>query len=244
MSAEQSSKKITARGSRGADCALEQMQALAARLVAKQEAERLWAARELHDVLGQSFTLMKLILDSAKHADPTEIAGIMDEALAIVDEATDKVRRVSRSMRPGMLDLSLEQSLEWLFGAPANDLGLEVSFTPWRLKDELPQGLITAVYRIVQEALDNVSRHAGVKAVSVTVALKGRNLLLEVEDEGLGFDVKQVAPDRCGGLVFMRERAWMMGGVLRIKSKPGCGTLVSAVFPLPEGKIAPPKPLC
>jgi signal transduction histidine kinase len=244
MSAEHSSKKTTANGRRNVDIALEQMQTLAARLVEKQEAERLWAARELHDVLGQSFTLLKLILDSAKHADLAEVPGIMDEALAIVDEATDKVRRVSRGMRPGMLDLSLEQSLKWLFGGPTGNLGLEVSFTARQLKDELPQELNTAVYRIIQEAMENVSRHAGVKAVSVTVALKGRNLLLEVEDEGLGFDVKQVKPNRCGGLVFMRERASMMGGVLRIKSKPGCGTLVSAVFPMPEGKIAPLKPLC
>ena len=226
------------------DSQLREMRLLSMRLIERQEKERLWAARELHDVLGQSFTLLKLILDAAKHTDLSELPGIIDDALSVVDEATEKVRRVSRGMRPGLLDLSLEQSLKWLFAASIKEQGLDITFYNRGLKGNLPQELNTAVYRIVQEALDNVLCHAGVKTASVSLSVKGRNLVLEIADEGIGFDIKKVTGGRCGGLIFMRERAAMVDGDLRIKSKPGDGTTVSAAFPLPKGELAPQKPLC
>ena len=141
-----------------------------------------------------------------------------------------------------MLDLSLEQALKWYFAESEKNQGLKVTFHTLRLKDNLPHELNTAVYRIVQEALDNIMRHAGVKTAIVDVTVKGRNLLLEIRDEGKGFNPKRLA-DGCDGLAFMRERAAMVGGTLRVKSRLGAGTQVSAVFSVPPG-ASPPRPLC
>ena len=209
------------------------MRDLARRLIRRQEAERLWVARELHDVLGQSFTLLKLILDGAKHADSAGLAGIIEDALAVVDEATDKVRRVSRGLRPGMLDLSLKQALEWLFAVIEKEPGVKVIFRARGLEDNLPQELNTAVYRIVQEALENIDRHAGVKTAYVNISVTKKGLSLRIKDEGMGFDAAQLAAGHRGGLVFMKERAAMLGGNLEIESKPGAGTVITALFPVP-----------
>lgn len=204
-------------------------------LMDSQEEERIWVSRQLHDVLGQSFTVLKLMLDALKHADAGNIKEITDDAISIVDEATDRVRIVSRRMRPGILDLSLKQALGWLF----KHSGIKITFRCSGLKDNLPSDFNIAVYRIVQEAIDNIARHSGAGYAGVNISVKGGFLKLRVSDNGRGFEVATVSS---GGLLYMRQRAAMAGGSLQIFSSPGEGTVILASFPLPEAVT--PRVVC
>jgi signal transduction histidine kinase len=194
--------------------------------------------------MGQSFTLLKLVLDGIKYAGHDELPGMVSEAGALVDEATARVRRVSRHLRPGMLDLSLEQSLEWL----AQETGRDKSFTVkvrWRgpEDDGIPQEIIASAYRVTQEALDNAARHAGVNAARIDVEVMANELRLRIADGGCGFDLAGLVPGSRGGLIYMMERAAMAGGSLGIESRKGGGTTIFVIFSLPRVK-ANLRPLC
>jgi PAS domain S-box-containing protein len=210
----------------------ERLQALSRRLVEVQEEERRHIARELHDEIGQVLTGLKLNLEmDARTAGRTPAA--MAEARSLVNDLIGRVRDLSLDLRPAMLDdLGLLPALLWHFERYRSQTGVQVRFEHRGLGHRCSPEVETAAYRIVQEALTNAARHAGVGDVTVRVWTDGETLRVQVEDRGRGFGPGQLTSGDSSGLTGMRERAVLMGGQLTIESAPGAGTRVTATIPL------------
>jgi len=212
----------------------EQLRNLSHRLVTAQENERRRIARELHDEVGQSLTALKLSLDRAVPGKSTGDGPEFGEARKALRELMARVRSMSLELRPTMLDdLGLLPTLLWHFKRYTAQTGVQVCFKHRGLRRDLPQDSVTAAYRIVQEALTNAARYAQVNEVQVCVRAEYDALVVEVEDQGLGFDLDSVASAKMG-LSGMRERALSLNGKLLVQSKPGEGTCVIAELPLPK----------
>jgi PAS domain S-box-containing protein len=212
----------------------DRLQALSRRLVEVQEAERRHIARELHDEVGQALTGLKLLLEVTLRLPAETIPPRLDEALQLVDELMNQVHDLSLDLRPGILDdLGLLPALLWLIERYTARTGVHVFFEQQHLKQRFPPEVETTAYRIVQEALTNIARHAGVDEAAVRLRADPSTLYLLVQDAGPGFDLPAVlARGQTVGLVNMQERAALLGGWLKIDSASGSGTQVSAVLPL------------
>jgi signal transduction histidine kinase len=199
-----------------------------------QEAERRHLARELHDEVGQSLTALQLALKAGADQPPGRRAEGLARAQRLVAELTGQVRDLSQALRPTMLDdLGLLPALLWHFGRYTAQTGVRVAFEHHGLGGRFPPAVETAAYRIVQEALTNVARHAGVAEASVAVWHDGARLRLRVEDRGAGFDPEAVRARGAGsGLSGMRERAALLGGRLVVKSTLEAGTCLTTELPL------------
>jgi PAS domain S-box-containing protein len=214
-------------------------QALSRRLLEVQEQERRSLARELHDEVGQLLTGLRLTLEAAGRGGP-ESGTLQGEADALVRELSARVRDLSLQLRPTMLDdLGLLPALLWLFDRYTARTRVRVAFEHRGLQGRLGQAVETAAYRIVQEALTNVARHAGVDAATVRVWLAASELNLQVEDRGHGFDAEAQAGGVSAGISGMQERAELLGGRLSLESRAGWGTRVSAVLPVAAGTGGP-----
>ncbi len=212
----------------------EQLQALSRRLLEAREVERRHIARGLHDELGQTLTAIKLNLQSLR-ADADPVA----ESLALIDRGIEQVRSLSLDLRPSMLDdLGLVATLRWYLDRHGQRAGYAVTLDADRIETRLRPTVETACFRLTQEALTNVARHA--RARRVTVAVRGGDAELElaVRDDGVGFDVRaareRAAAGASLGLLGMEELASLAGGRLTIESTPGQGTAILAHFPLRE----------
>lgn len=206
---------------------------LSRRLVEAQEQERRQVARELHDQIGQNLTALKILLGT-----PMGPAAL-EEARGLIDELVRRVREISLDLRPSMLDdLGLLPALLWLLERYESQTGVRVTFKHMGLDRSFPPDLATAAYRIVQESLTNVARHARTDRALVTVMADGERLTVHIRDEGVGFDSESAgASEASCGLIGMRERAKALGGELVVSSTPGRGTDVVARIPLAsEGK--------
>ncbi|MBI4289020.1 MAG: PAS domain S-box protein [Chloroflexi bacterium] len=211
----------------------EELLALTSRLVNAQEDERRFVAKELHDQVGQCITGLKLSIESVQRVPPEQAACKLEEARTILDELMTQVRSLSLELRPPMLDdLGLLPALMWHFERYTSRTGVRVVLQHHRLEVDIPGNVRVAAYRIIQEALTNVARYAGVKEAFVNIST-GRGLVhLEVEDHGVGFDPRATMMGRvCCGLTGMRERAIAIGGRLTIEPAPGSGTRVVADLP-------------
>lgn len=215
--------------------ARERTQVLSQRLVAIQEEERRNLARELHDEIGQILTGLKLILEMSLRLPPDESQANVQEAQKLVGELMSKVRQISLDLRPGMLDdLGLLPALLWYLERYTSQTKVQVNFTHNGLEGKrFPPESETAAYRIVQEALTNVARHAGVKEVTVSVWADPDILSVEIEDQGAGFNPQAaLEANVSSGVAGMGERARLLGGGLTIESEIGKGTLITAHLPL------------
>jgi len=210
----------------------EQLRNLSHRLVTAQENERRKIARELHDEVGQSLTALKLSLDKASLSGSAGDGSGLGEAREALRELMARVRSMSLELRPTMLDdLGLLPTLLWHFKRYTAQTNVRVRFKHRGLRKDLPQDVVTAAYRIVQEALTNVARHARVSEVLVCVRAEYDALVVEVEDQGVGFDHDRIASASMG-LNGMRERALSLKGKLLVQAKPGEGTCVIAELPI------------
>ncbi|MGY3265643.1 signal transduction histidine kinase [Lysobacter sp. HA35] len=211
-----------------------ELETLTRRLMSVQEDERASLSRELHDDIGQAITAIKLCASSLAHEpDPPRTAVVTETAHEIgqiADQTVAKLRDLSLLLRPPQLDaLGLEAALRWQAGALfRSDLPrIELDIPP--LDCRPPREVELACFRIAQEALTNVLRHASAGRVVVQLRCDDVELRLRVEDDGRGIP----ADHRAGlGLITMRERARLVGGVLTLDSRPG-KTVVEAVLPLP-----------
>jgi PAS domain S-box-containing protein len=212
----------------------ERLQILSQRLVEVQESERRTIARELHDEIGQALTGLKLMLDMATRSPAEDIGESLREALALVDGLMTQVRNLSLDLRPTMLDdLGLLPALLWHCGRYTDQTGVHVDFRHTNLEGRrFGSKVETAAYRIVQEALTNVARHADVDKVTVRLWAEQDSLNVQIEDQGAGFDLERAMVKESSGLVGMRERAVLLGGELTIESTPGTGTRLVAELPL------------
>ncbi|MFH1008232.1 MAG: GAF domain-containing protein [Candidatus Latescibacterota bacterium] len=214
----------------------ERLRALSNRLVEVQEVERRHLARELHDEIGQVLTGLKLALEmSGRIAEDA----IRDEPLSLVNQLLRQVRDLSLDLRPAMLDdLGLLPALLWQFERYTAQTHIRVRFNHSGLEKRRFAGQWeTASYRIVQEALTNVARHAEVDEVAVRVWTTHDALCMDVQDQGTGFDPEATLSGASGGLIGMRERVVLLGGHLKVASTPGAGTHLAAVLPLGKATL-------
>jgi PAS domain S-box-containing protein len=209
------------------------------RLIEAQEAERQKIARELHDEIGQVLTAVRINLQSIQRSCQTdECLPQLDDSVAIVDEALGRVRELSIELRPSLLDdLGLSAALRWYVDRYAQRTGIIARvLNGFREDNRLPRDLETACFRIAQEALTNVARHAQASNVSVQLERSRERMLLTIIDDGIGFDInelrKSASPAAALGLRGMEERALVLGGYIEIESGLECGTQIRATFPL------------
>jgi signal transduction histidine kinase len=211
---------------------------LAGQLISAQEEERRRIARELHDQVGQSLTTVKINLDTLRMGEQTpDTRELLEEGGRLVDGALEQVRDLSVLLRPAMLDdLGLEPALRSLLNAQAKRAGYQVVFHAQGLQPRPSRSVETICYRIAQEALTNVARHAQAKQVQLDVAVSDGRLKMTLRDDGIGFDVNakqaSAAAGKSMGLLSMTERARLGDGHLEMISAPGEGTTVRLDLPL------------
>jgi PAS domain S-box-containing protein len=224
------------------------LRALAAHLQEVREEERARISREVHDVLGQQLTAIRLGVGALARrlaADP-EGEARADDTRALIDETIQRVRDIAAELRPGILDdLGLASALEWYaerFGARA---GLPCRLAVAGTDEAVPPEAATAVFRIFQETLTNAARHARASAVDARLEVTPGRILLRVRDDGVGIAPERLEAARTLGLLGMRERARALGGTVEIEGAPGDGTTVTVRIPLPapaSGGHAPSSP--
>lgn len=214
------------------------LQVLSRRLVEAQETERRNIARELHDEIGQALTVIQLNLQAMLNSSGVKaLAPRLQESLEVVGNVLEQVHDISLNLRPLILDdLGLEPALRWFTRRQATLVGLQARFHADPLKHRLNLVIETECFRVAQEALTNVVRHAQAKTMSVELRKEAGQLHLRVRDNGIGFDVgavrEQAMRGASLGLLSMEERAALAGGGLEFKSAPKKGTEVHAWFPL------------
>jgi len=206
---------------------------LSARLLRAQENERRTLARELHDEVGQSLSAILMETEGAACAnEPAEVREHLAAIRAMAEKTVNEVRDLALLLRPSMLDdFGLVPALKWHARELAKRTGLHVVVRADDSADGLPDEHQTCIYRLVQEALNNSSRHANARNLEVTVKREGVCVSFSVRDDGAGFDPRLV---RGLGLLGMEERVRRLGGEVRIDSQPGRGTLVAAELPVAE----------
>jgi signal transduction histidine kinase len=206
---------------------------LARRLVTAAEDQRRRIARELHDEMGQFLTALILGLKALDGAAPAEP---LARLYALADRIAREMHRVAMELRPTALDdLGLFAVLRHYAAEWSGRAGVPVELSlPDPGSPRLPAEVETTAYRVVQEALTNVLRHAAAAQVGVAVRRRDGEVVVIVEDDGRGFDPARADPTRLG-LAGMRERAALLGGVVEIESAPGKGTVLYARIPLPAG---------
>ena len=214
-----------------------QLKALSNRVLEVQEAERRRLAIELHDELGQSLTAIKINLQSSARFKGQTLEDQNAENIRIIEDALQQVRRLALALRPSLLDdLGLMPALNWMGEQSSSRGGFVVKCHSVRLQDRLAPEIETACFRIVQEALTNISRYANASKVDIQLLRDGEMLVLEIRDDGRGFDVSAMREGALAGgslgLLGMEERATLIGGQLSIESRPGHGSLLRMTCPL------------
>ena len=216
----------------------ERQRKLAKSLVDIQEAERRHIARELHDHLGQLLTGLQFMLETTKSQSSGKQRSNLEEIQSSVTDIIGQVREMSLNLRPSMLDdMGLVPTLKWHFERFTRQTGIHINFKSDEVLNRFPADIETAAYRIVQEALTNVARHARVKSVFVGLAIQEEALWVEVVDHGQGFDASAILERPSSGLVGMRERAELAGGYLVVRSVLEQGTQVIAALPILENRL-------
>ena len=214
------------------------MSALSQALIEVQENERRAIALELHDELGQILSAVKLSLDTILHMTDSASDEPVNRIKAMLDDLISRVRRMSLQLRPSMLDdMGLLPALQWLFNNYTTQNGAVLSFEQAGVDRRFSPKVEITTYRIIQEALTNVTRHAGNRQVDIFIYADEHILNLKIRDYGVGFDpVVSLSRGLSSGLSGMRERARMLGGEMTIESAPGKGTQLSVKLP-----VAPPS---
>jgi signal transduction histidine kinase len=215
--------------------ARQELRDLSSKLVATQENERKSISRDLHDAVGQSMSAVQFELHDlavALRPHEKELRERVDRVRELVESSLAVIRNMALLLRPAMLDdLGLAAALGWLAREIARPTGLRIQVQADDLPPDLPDEHKTCVFRIVQEALHNVQKHANGNAVEITVRASDAWLSVTVQDDGRGF---QHARAHGLGLMGMQERAENLGGSVKITSGPGKGTLIEVSLPLPQ----------
>ena len=200
------------------------------RVVDAQEHERRRIARELHDETGQALTSVLLGLRLIEEVSP-DVRAAVSELRETITSAIQELRALAVDLRPKALDdFGLGAAIERLADTYSRRTGIVVDVHVAGLSDRLPEDIETALYRIIQESLTNVAKHAGATTASVTVHRRPGVVSTVVEDDGAGFDPATATPGL--GLTSMRERAELVSGTVRVESRPGGGTTIAVEVPL------------
>ncbi|CAG9166459.1 hypothetical protein LMG23994_00997 [Cupriavidus pinatubonensis] len=222
----------------------EELEQLSDGILAAREEEKRRIARELHDDLGQRLSALKMDLamldaDVREGQDAGSLLAEIATLHTVIDDTVASVRRIATDLRPALLDeLGMVPAIEWLANDFSNRYGLAVSVVA--ADDEVPQMIAVAAFRIVQEALSNVVRHAEASRATVSIGREGPNLRLEIHDDGTGWKER---PARAGqrkslGLLGIRERVRLLGGDVLVQSSPDEGFRLIVRFPREQGERA------
>ena len=211
-----------------------ELKQLSKRLVEAEERERRAISRELHDEVGQCLSALLIDVDNLTEMSSEE--GAFRQGLqkikTLAENCVNEVRNMALLLRPSMLDdLGLVAALDWQAREVSKRTSMLVDTVDENVSENLPEEYKTCVYRIVQEALNNCSKHAYAKNVRVVVRQEPNYLRVSIEDDGKGFDASRV---RGLGLVGMNERVSQLGGVLKVESDPARGTRLRVDLPLPN----------
>jgi signal transduction histidine kinase len=221
----------------------QELRRLSGRLVSAQEDERRTIARELHDEIGQALTAVDVELAVAETAVGADgrAAGAIREARGIAQHALTGVRDLSQLLRPSMLDdFGLPDTLRWYLRKFSDRTGVQTELVEDRLSERLPIDVEVCVYRFIQEALTNVSRHAQARTCRIFVQRVASSVIVTVEDDGIGWRAPQAGDTtaRNGlGLVGIRERVADLGGIFRIEGTAGKGTRLTIELPFVHGEV-------
>jgi len=218
----------------------EQLRKLSARMETIREDERTHIAREIHDELGQQLTGLKMDISSLRKKVPDENKGAHKKIAAmmtLLDGTMATVRHISSQLRPGILDdLGLVDAINWQGIEFEKRTGVQCIFQSRLKARTFEKELSTGVFRVYQETLTNVARHAKATKVNTTLEVNNDHIILRVQDDGKGFNEAAVKNKNTLGLLGMKERALMFGGYLNIESEAGKGTLVSLRVPMNRKK--------
>lgn len=218
----------------------ERLRDLSAYLQSSREQERTSIAREVHDDLGQALTAFKMDLFWLERRLSKEQKQLIEKTRSmekILDVAIESIERIITALRPGILDdLGLGEAIEWQAGDFQNRTGVKC-----RVNIDLRDATVekehsTAIFRIVQEALTNVARHANATMVSIELKKKAGELMLEVKDNGKGIPKKKISHPKSFGLMGIRERAHVLDGKSKIKASRNKGTTVTVIIPVENNK--------
>jgi len=215
----------------------EQLRYLSAHLQKAIEKERMYIARDIHDELGQLLTAFKMDLHWLSrriHEDRSDILEKIKSMLELVDIAIKTIHQISSELRPGILDdLGLTSAIEWQVSEFSKRTGIEcelnINFSD---DDGITQDVSTAIYRILQEALTNIIRHAYASKTWVNLMKYGDEIMLEVRDNGKGIAEEEISNARSYGLTGIRERIHLLGGEVKIFGSPNEGTTIMVSIPL------------
>lgn len=200
-----------------------------------QEDERRRLARDLHDGVGQNLTAIKhrlAAIASKLPADAADARGALEATIALCGDTLEDTRQLSRLLRPPILDdLGLEAALRWLARTQGEASGLEISVDIGTLP-ALDPDLQTLLFRVAQEALNNIAKHANAHSVLIRLVARGALLQLQIADDGQGFEPELAQRAGGSGLGGMRERLRLYDGQLELHSAPGEGSRLRAVVPL------------
>jgi signal transduction histidine kinase len=220
----------------------EEIRLLASNIENIREQEKIKIAREIHDELGQQLTGLKMDVSwLSKKLSPGDVVlqQKTKEILALLDETVKSVRRIASELRPGLLDdLGLVAAMEWQSEEFEKRSGIQTHFNSSVNDAIIPSNLSTGFFRIYQESLTNVARHAHAHEIVATLEKKNDELILRINDDGKGFDAKEIENKKTLGLLGMKERTMMMGGKYEIVSKPGRGTTVTVSVSLARHDVA------
>ena len=213
----------------------EQLRELSARLQSVREEERTHIARVIHDELGQALTGLKMdVAWLQKHLDQPQPV-LLQKTLAmsdLIDITVQTVRRISTELRPGILDLSLVATIEWQLQEFQTRSGIRGKFISAPEETALDADGATTVFRIFQEILTNVIRHAQATQIEVSIEENATFLTLQVQDNGRGITESDIHSPKSIGLLGMRERARLRAGEVHFQGTPGQGTTVTVRLPL------------
>ncbi|HDP68242.1 MAG TPA: PAS domain-containing sensor histidine kinase [Candidatus Marinimicrobia bacterium] len=218
----------------------DQLRNLASHLQTVREEERLIIAREIHDELGQSLTALKMdLIWMQKRLSPEQVEQVQKvrSMSALVDTTIQTVRRISTELRPGLIDdLGLQAAMEWYCGEFQNRTGIECKLELNEDEFQLEQDRVIAVFRIFQEALTNVVRHANATKIYIGLHRNSNLLSMEIRDNGIGITEDQIHSPKSLGLVGLRERVNPWGGKVIISGVKNMGTTVKVTLPIQDGE--------
>jgi len=205
---------------------------LAQKLISTQESTLSYVSRELHDEFGQILTALGAMLTRAEKRNPdSELTESLREIREVAQSALDKTRTLSQALHPVMLDESgLEQSLDWYLPTIERQTGIDISYEKSGAPFEVPRSAGVHIYRVVQEALNNIKRHSGAQRAWIRLRYLADALEVEIEDHGRGLSISSNG-SRGIGLVGMRERAQLIGAELKFSQPAEGGTLVRLRVP-------------
>ncbi|MDB6036586.1 MAG: signal transduction histidine kinase, partial [Verrucomicrobiales bacterium] len=226
----------------------EDLRALAGRLQDVREEERTRIAREIHDILAQELTRLKIDLGwlskrlspSTREVDREKLFEKVTSLTGFADKTINTVQKIAAELRPVVLDsLGLSAAIEWQAEEFRERTGIACEAIVPEEEFTLPRESATSIFRIVQESLTNVIRHAHATRVEIILETENDTLRLLVQDNGIGFNAVQMRDPHSLGLLGMRERALLLGGRFEISGIPGKGTRVSVTMPFASQTLQP-----